>query len=135
MPSANDRSGLRHLDLWRFGHVRKLDVGQLDLRRLDLRNHRRRRQLDLNLGWRWRLFLLERNRLVKMGQLNSIIDGLLCRCANHNGANCKQNVQRDGGEQRTLALVTVIQYAEVSELHTLRVGIISAKRLCHKESL
>ena len=133
----NNRHRLHHLDHRRLGDVRKLDVWQFNLWRLDLGNLWRRRKfrrLDLDHR-RLRLWLLDRNRLIEMSELYVVIHGLLGRGADDNSAQGKKNVERDGGEERGFALAAVVENAEVCELHILRSGIITAKRLCHKKIL
>ena len=130
----NDRHRLRHLDLRRLRNVRQLYVGQFDLRRFNF-DHRWRWDLELDLRWRRLLGFLDRNRLGQLGQLMPVVDRLLRRGADDDRAEGEQHIQRDGGEERTFALAAVVQDAKVCELHTLRCGIISAERLCHKKSL
>ena len=131
----NDRHRLGHLDLGRFGNVGQLDVRQLDFWRFNF-NHRWWRNLELDLRWRRRLLgLFDRDRLGQLGQLMPVVDRLLRSGADDDGAKGEQHVQRDGGEERTFALAAVVQDAKVCELHTLRCGIISAERLCHRKSL
>jgi hypothetical protein len=68
-------------------------------------------------------------------ELDAVVDGFLRCRSDDDGAQGEKNVQRDGSEERTFALVAIVENAEVCELHALRFGIVGAKRLSHRKSL
>ena len=128
----DDGSRLSHLDYDRLGWVGKFHIREFDLGRLNF-NDRRLRELGNYLRLDGLGFdLLYRDGLDQRGELVALVDGLLRGCADDDGDERDDDIERYGGKERTLALVSVVQNAEVSELHILRCGIFTAQWLYHK---
>ena len=99
----NDRSLLHHLYLRWFGHIGKLNLGCLDLRRLDLGDGRSGERLELGLNGRW-FGLLDWNGVNERDELRAVVDGLLRSSAKDADDDSDDDIESDGGEERSFAL-------------------------------